>query len=107
MLDEATSALDAESEEAVQSAIEALLKGRTTFVIAHRLATVVNADRIVVLKEGRVIESGRHRELIRQGGYYASLVERQSRGLIANDTDPSAQTEGREYGDTPIPRWAG
>jgi ATP-binding cassette, subfamily B, bacterial len=86
ILDEATSALDAESEEAVQNAIETLMVGRTTFVIAHRLSTVVNADRIVVLKEGHIAEMGSHRDLMRQNGYYASLVYRQQRGLIANDT---------------------
>jgi ATP-binding cassette subfamily B protein len=85
VLDEATSALDAESEEAVQTAIEALIKDRTTFIIAHRLATVVNADRILVLKEGRIVESGSHVDLIQQRGYYASLVRRQSRGLIVNE----------------------
>lgn len=85
ILDEATSALDAESEEAVQTALEALMKGRTTFIIAHRLATVVNADRIIVLRDGQIIEAGPHGQLVRQNGYYASLVRRQHRGLIAND----------------------
>jgi ATP-binding cassette, subfamily B, bacterial len=90
VLDEATSALDAESEEAVQTALENLIAPRTTFVIAHRLSTVVNADRIIVLKEGCIIESGRHGDLMRQNGHYASLVRRQHRGLIDNDVDASA-----------------
>ncbi|HJS89278.1 MAG TPA: ABC transporter ATP-binding protein [Steroidobacteraceae bacterium] len=85
VLDEATSALDAESEEAVQSALETLMKGRTTFIIAHRLSTVVKADRILVLKEGRIIEMGPHAQLVRRGGYYASLVHRQHRGLIPEE----------------------
>jgi ATP-binding cassette, subfamily B, bacterial len=91
VLDEATSALDAESEEAVQTALETLVERRTTFIIAHRLATVVNADRIVVLKEGRIVESGRHDELVRRDGYYASLVKRQSRGLIVNEGEGPGQ----------------
>ena len=90
VLDEPTSALDTESEEAVQNAIEHLMHGRTIFVIAHRLSTVISADRIIVLKEGRIVESGTHRDLVRQNGYYASLIRRQSRGLIPNDTDISA-----------------
>jgi ATP-binding cassette subfamily B protein len=85
VLDEATASLDAESEEMVQTAIERLMEGRTTFVIAHRLATVANADRIVVLRNGRIAELGSHRELLRLDGYYASLVRRQSRGMIVND----------------------
>lgn len=85
VLDEATSALDAESEELVQNALEQLMTKRTTFVIAHRLSTVVNADRIIVLKEGQIAESGKHAELMRLGGYYASLVRRQHRGLIVNE----------------------
>lgn len=85
VLDEATSSLDAESEALVQEALDRLMKGRTTFVIAHRLATVVNADHIIVLKDGRIVESGTHRELMRLRGYYSSLVERQTRGLIRNE----------------------
>jgi ATP-binding cassette, subfamily B, bacterial len=74
LLDEATSALDAESERAVQLALERLSRGRTTVVIAHRLATVLRADRIVVMNEGRIVAQGRHHDLIRQGGLYARLA---------------------------------
>jgi ATP-binding cassette, subfamily B, bacterial len=82
VLDEATSALDAESEALVQEALERLLRGRTTFVVAHRLSTVVRADRILVLQGGRIHESGTHRELVARGGYYAELVSLQTRGLV-------------------------
>jgi subfamily B ATP-binding cassette protein MsbA len=73
ILDEATSALDSESERHVQAALETLLKGRTTLVIAHRLSTVERADRIVVLEHGRIAETGVHRELLERGGIYAKL----------------------------------
>ncbi|HLT40674.1 MAG TPA: ABC transporter transmembrane domain-containing protein, partial [Enhygromyxa sp.] len=78
ILDEATSALDSESEHLVQAALERLQKGRTTLVIAHRLSTIRDADRIVVLDHGRVVESGKHEELMARGGSYAKLVARQA-----------------------------
>jgi subfamily B ATP-binding cassette protein MsbA len=73
VLDEATSALDTESERHVQAALEALMRGRTTIVIAHRLSTVENADRIVVLDRGRIAETGTHRELLERSGIYDKL----------------------------------
>ena len=77
LLDEATSALDAESERLVQRALERLMKGRTTIVIAHRLATVRMADRIIVMDQGRIVEEGRHDSLVAKGGLYARLAELQ------------------------------
>ena len=78
ILDEATSALDTESEKLVQDALTKLLKGRTSVVIAHRLSTIMNADRIFVIDEGRIVEEGRHEELLAKGGVYAKLVELQN-----------------------------
>jgi ATP-binding cassette subfamily B protein len=78
VLDEATSALDAESEALVREALGRLLEGRTTFVIAHRLATVMHADLILVLRDGRIAESGTHADLLDADGYYASLVRMQT-----------------------------
>jgi ABC-type multidrug transport system fused ATPase/permease subunit len=77
VLDEATSALDSESEHLVQEALERLMQGRTTLVIAHRLSTVQGADRVVVLDGGHVAEEGSHAELLARDGLYRKLVQRQ------------------------------
>ena len=77
VLDEATSALDAESEHLVKEALDRLMKGRTTLIIAHRLSTVKDADRVCVIDAGRIVESGAHAALMGQDGLYRRLVERQ------------------------------
>jgi ABC-type multidrug transport system fused ATPase/permease subunit len=80
ILDEATSALDAKSESLVQQALEVLMRGRTSLVIAHRLATIRRADRIVVIDEGRIVEMGSHSELLSRKGVYARLHSLQFHG---------------------------
>ena len=77
LLDEATSALDAENERLVQEALDRLMEGRTTLVIAHRLATILKADRILVMDHGRIVEEGTHSTLVAQGGLYARLARLQ------------------------------
>lgn len=77
ILDEATSALDSESEQHIQSALETLMQGRTTFVIAHRLSTIEKADQILVMQEGEIVESGKHDELMARDQYYAKLHKKQ------------------------------
>jgi ATP-binding cassette subfamily B protein len=77
LLDEATSALDAASEQAVQAALERAMRGRTTLVIAHRLATITGADRILVLDRGALVDAGTHAELVTRGGLYARLAAMQ------------------------------
>jgi subfamily B ATP-binding cassette protein MsbA len=79
ILDEATSSLDTESEREVQNALDTLMQGRTSFVIAHRLSTIMNADRILVLKDGRIVEQGKHAELLARGGEYKNLYDQQFR----------------------------
>jgi subfamily B ATP-binding cassette protein MsbA len=77
ILDEATSSLDSEAERAVQSALEELMKGRTTICIAHRLSTIQKSDVIIVLHEGQIVEKGGHAELLQKGGLYRKLHELQ------------------------------
>jgi ATP-binding cassette, subfamily B, bacterial len=89
LLDEATSALDAESERMVQAALEAAMADRTTLVIAHRLATVQKADRIIVMEQGRIVEEGNHRELMQRDGLYAKLARMQ---FHTAPLTPSAET---------------
>ncbi len=93
ILDEATSSLDTESEAVVQEALEVLMQGRTTLVIAHRLSTVRNADRILALDGGRIVEEGSHDELMALGGLYADLYSRQ---LIDTATEDALDPAGTE-----------
>ena len=77
ILDEATSSVDTRTEVLIQRAMDELTKGRTSFVIAHRLSTIKNADKILVLRDGDVVESGTHKELMQRGGFYAELYNSQ------------------------------
>ena len=77
ILDEATSNVDTRTEELIQKAMDKLLEGRTSFVIAHRLSTIKNADMILVMKDGNIIEQGRHEELLEKNGFYAELYNSQ------------------------------
>ena len=77
ILDEATSSVDTRTEERIQKAMNNLMRGRTSFVIAHRLSTIKDADVILVMKDGDIIEQGNHEELLRKGGFYAELYNSQ------------------------------
>jgi ABC-type multidrug transport system fused ATPase/permease subunit len=83
VLDEATSSIDTESEELIQRAIEKLTEGRTSVIIAHRLATIQKADKIIVLEKGRIIEQGNHQELLKQDGHYKNLYEIQFKSELS------------------------
>ena len=86
ILDEATSSLDSESESLIQNALEALMRNRTTFIIAHRLSTIMQADRILVLKNGQIIEEGGHKDLInKKGSLYAKLWDIQAGGFLREE----------------------
>jgi ATP-binding cassette, subfamily B, bacterial len=93
ILDEATSNLDTESEQLIQGALDDLLANRTTFVIAHRLSTISHADLIVVMEEGRIVETGRHAELMEKRGLYFEMVERQRRSMGVLREDAESRTQ--------------
>lgn len=93
ILDEATSAVDSESEALIQEALERLLRGRTSIAIAHRLSTIVGSDLILVLEEGRIVERGRHEELLELGGRYAGLYGRSTMGVGLASREPAAVAE--------------
>ena len=93
VLDEATSALDSFTERDIQTALDRVSQGRTTLVIAHRLSTVINADEILVLDQGRVVERGNHAELLARGGVYAALWNRQREADAAREALKRAEDE--------------
>jgi ATP-binding cassette subfamily B multidrug efflux pump len=93
VLDEATSALDSEVESAIQENLFSLMEGKTVIAIAHRLSTLTEMDRLIVLDKGRIIETGTHQELVRQGGIYADLWNRQSGGFLADHEAAEAAAE--------------
>lgn len=102
VLDEATSSLDSESEAKIQDGLRSLLQGRTTFVIAHRLSTIRNADQILVLENGQIVERGTHRELYERGGRYRELHDRQYRIELNRFINP-----GEDFTPEPVAEWQG
>jgi ABC-type multidrug transport system fused ATPase/permease subunit len=93
ILDEATSALDVETEGRIKRALDALRKGRTTFIIAHRLSTVANADVILVLEQGRIVERGNFRALVAQNGVFARMVAEGGFTEPVEDDEDEAETK--------------
>ena len=106
LLDEATSALDTHTEREIQSALAAVTKNRTTLVIAHRLSTVVDADEILVLDHGTIVERGRHSELVAKGGHYAAMWNKQKEAAAARERLRAAESDpdvGPEFTREPVP----
>ena len=104
MLDEATSALDGRTEAAIEATLRKVRTGRTTLTIAHRLSTIADADEILVVRRGRIVERGDHAELIAHGGEYAALWRRQTREApSARTTDAPAPVLVSSYDDEPDP----
>jgi ATP-binding cassette subfamily B protein len=95
ILDEATSALDTRTEQEIQAALRGVAQGRTTLIIAHRLSTVVEADEIIVLDEGRIAEQGTHAELIAKDALYAEMWRRQSEAVAAAEAAAQAEAQAR------------
>ncbi|XP_031557479.1 ATP-binding cassette sub-family B member 6, mitochondrial-like [Actinia tenebrosa] len=99
LLDEATSALDSKTERNIQESLNNMCINRTTIVVAHRLSTIVNADQILVLNEGEIVERGRHEELLALGGYYANMWQQQSRKNLKDKEDAEADDDDDDEGD--------
>jgi ATP-binding cassette, subfamily B, multidrug efflux pump len=95
ILDEATSSVDTRTERQIQKALEKLLHGRTSFVVAHRLSTIRNADQVLFVKEGVVVERGRHEDLLAAEGAYYDLYMSQFRRTVGEDVEPE-EVEGQE-----------
>lgn len=96
VLDEATSALDSEVEASIQTALERVMEGKTVLAIAHRLSTLSEMDRIIVMEQGRIVEMGSHEALLAQGGLYAQFWSRQSGGFIRTDGESRAAQDAAE-----------
>ncbi len=93
ILDEATSLVDTRTEMLIQQAMNTLMQGRTSFVIAHRLSTIKDADNILVLKDGDIVEQGRHEELLAKGGFYAELYNAQFLGISIDEIDDTLNSK--------------